>query len=82
MAYNGKRGTTRPDLSPDEFARRTHAARKPRAHPGFKGASQQVAAREGIPLANAERIIGAGKARASAAARKANPRLNRTGGKR
>ena len=48
------------------------------AHPGFAGASKQVAAKEGIPLANAERIIGAGKARASAAAKKANPRLKNT----
>ncbi len=31
-------------------------------------------------MANAKRIIGAGKAKASAAARKKNPRLNRTGG--
>ncbi len=31
-------------------------------------------------MKNAEKIIGAGKANASAAARKANPRLNKTGG--
>ena len=30
-----------------------------KAHPGFRGAAKQVAAKEGIPLANAERIIGA-----------------------
>ncbi len=48
------------------------------AHPGFQGAAKSVASTEGIPMANAERIIGAGKAKASATARKANPRLNNT----
>jgi hypothetical protein len=52
------------------------------AHPGFQGAAAKVAAKENIPMKNAERIIGAGKARASAAAREANPRLNRMGGHR
>lgn len=47
------------------------------AHPGFQGAAAQVAAKQGIPMANAQRIIGAGKAHASAAARKKNPRLNK-----
>ena len=51
-------------------------------HPGFKKVVQQVARREGLPIERAERIIGAGKARASAAARAANPRLDRTAGYR
>ncbi len=51
-----------------------------KAHPGFQGAAEQVAAREGIPMANAQRIIGANKANASTAARRKNPRLNRNAG--
>lgn len=51
-------------------------------HPGFKGAAEQVARREGIPMENARRIIGSNKAHASQAARDANPRLNRTGGRK
>ncbi len=51
-----------------------------KAHPGFMGAAQQVAAKQGIPLGNAMKIIGAGKAGASAGARKKNPRLNRNAG--
>ena len=51
-------------------------------HPGFKGAVAQVARGEGYSKAVAEKIIGAGKAKASAAARRANPRLNRTGGRK
>jgi hypothetical protein len=51
-----------------------------KAHPGFKGATRQVARKEGISIEEAARIIGAGKAHASAAARRRNPRLNRTGG--
>ena len=53
-----------------------------KAHPGFQGAARQVAAKEGVSMKSAERIIGAGKAGASAAARKANPRLNRMGSKK
>jgi hypothetical protein len=53
-----------------------------KAHPGFKGAARSVAAKQGVSMAAANRIIGYGKAHASAAARKANPRLNKTGGKK
>ena len=52
--------------------------KKSSAHPGFKGAMQQVENREGVSPDSAARIIGANKANASAAARKANPRLNKT----
>lgn len=51
-------------------------------HPGFKGAMKQVEAKEGVSKASAAKIIGAGKANASAAAREKNPRLNKTGGKK
>lgn len=50
-------------------------------HVGFKGAQRSVE-KEGYSAATAAKIIGAGKAKASAAARRANPRLNRTGGRR
>ena len=50
-------------------------------HPGFQGAAKQVATKEGVSMESARKIIGAGKANASAAARAANPRLNRTGKK-
>ena len=43
------------------------------AHPGFAGAVKQVARKYG--KAAAARIIGYNKAHASAAAKKANPRL-------
>lgn len=53
-----------------------------KAHPGFKGAAAAVAKKEHMPMENARRVIGAAKRDASPAARKANPRLNRTGGKK
>lgn len=49
-------------------------------HPGFKLVSLTIAHGKHIPLMNAQRILGAAKAHASAAARRRNPRLNRTGG--
>ncbi len=55
---------------------------KSKAHPGFKGAVNSVERKEGVSKKSAEKIIGAGKARASAEARKANPRLNKMGGGR
>lgn len=47
-------------------------------HPGFKGAVREVERKEGMSKESAERIIGYGKAHASAAAKKANPRLKKT----
>lgn len=55
-----------------------------KAHPGFQGAENSVAKRTnpktGKPYGKkaAAKIIGYNKAHASKAARKANPRLNRT----
>ena len=49
-------------------------------HVGFKGAERAVE-REGYSKAAAGRIIGYGKAHASAQAKKANPRLNKHGGR-
>lgn len=53
-----------------------------KAHPGFKGAVASVQHKEGLSHEAAERVIGYGKAHASAAARKKNPRLNRVGGEK
>jgi hypothetical protein len=47
-------------------------------HVGFKGAEKQVQ-KEGYSAKSAAKIIGASKAHASPAAKKANPRLNKTG---
>lgn len=49
-------------------------------HPGFKAVASRIARRNGYSKARADKILGAAKANASAAARKKNPRLNRTGG--
>lgn len=49
-------------------------------HVGFKGAERQVEG-EGYSAKSAAKIIGAGKAHASAAAKRNNPRLNKKGGK-
>lgn len=51
-------------------------------HPGFKGAVNSVEKKEGVSKQSAQKIIGAGKARASEEAREKNPRLNKTGGKK
>lgn len=51
-------------------------------HPGFKGAAASVARKEGIPMKNADAIIAAGARKASPAAKRANPRLNRVAGVR
>jgi len=50
-------------------------------HVGFSGAEKQVE-KEGYSKESAARIIGAGKAHASAAAKRKNPHLNRKGGHR
>lgn len=48
---------------------------------GFKAAAASVEKKEGVSKQSADKIIGAGKANASAAARKANPNLNKKGGR-
>lgn len=50
-----------------------------KAHPGFKAVQAKVEKKEGVSKAAAGRIVGYAKAHASAAAKKANPRLKRTG---
>lgn len=54
---------------------------KSKKHPGFAGAARQVERKEGVSKQSADKIIGAGKARASAAAREKNPNLNKKGGR-
>lgn len=49
---------------------------------GFKAAAGSVARKEGVGMKAADRIIGAGKAKASAGARMKNPNLNKMGGKK
>lgn len=48
-----------------------------KAHPGFQGAAESIASREGLSMASAKAILGASSRHASAAARRVNPRLNR-----
>ena len=50
------------------------------AHPGFKKASASIASRQGIPLERARAILAGATRNASAAAKKANPRLKRVAG--
>ena len=52
-----------------------------KAHPGFAGAARSVARKEGMSIEQASKVIGYGKAHASAAAKRANPRLKKTGHK-
>lgn len=48
-------------------------------HVGFKGAMKSVERKEGVSKKEAAKIIGYGKAHASAKAKRANPRLKRKG---
>jgi len=51
------------------------------AHPGFKAAARSIAKRQGMSIERAAAELAAGARRAGAAARKANPRLNRVKGR-
>ena len=46
-------------------------------HPGFHNVAKSIARKEGVPMKRAEGMLAAATRRASAGARKANPRLNR-----
>ncbi len=46
-------------------------------HPGFKKAAESIEKREGVSKKSAEKILGAGKAHASEAAKRRNPRLRK-----
>lgn len=43
----------------------------------FKAVAKRIAYKQGIPIARANAILAAGTRRASASARRTNPRLNR-----
>ena len=49
-------------------------------HPGFKSAAASIAKKQGVPMDRAKGILAAATRKASPAARKANPRLNRVKG--
>jgi len=49
-------------------------------HPGFKKVAGKIAAKQGIPLENANAILAASSRGASKTAKKANPRLKRVKG--
>ena len=51
-----------------------------KAHPGFKATAKSIAAKEGIPLKNADAILANTTRNASPAAKKANPKLKRVKG--
>jgi hypothetical protein len=50
-----------------------------KSHPGFKAVAGRIAAREGVSRKAAGAILANATRKASPAARKANPRLNRVG---
>lgn len=54
-------------------------AKRSAVHPGFKAAAVKIASRPGFK-GNAGAILAAGARKASAAARRRNPRLNKVGG--
>jgi len=53
------------------------AVKKSKTHPGFKAVQAKIAAKEGISKKRAGAILAASTRRASAKAKKANPRLKR-----
>lgn len=54
---------------------------KSKAHPGFKAVQASIARKEGVSEKRAGAILGAASRRASPAARRSNPNLNRVRGK-
>lgn len=55
--------------------------RNHKAHPGFKGAQESIAQREGVSMESAGAILASSSRHASAKAKDANPRLKRVKGK-
>ncbi len=51
--------------------------RKSKLHPGFKAVAEMIARQQGIPLVQAQAILARRTREASAAAKRANPRLRR-----
>jgi hypothetical protein len=50
---------------------------KQKAHPGFKAVADKIASKEGVSKKRAGAILAASTRKASASAKKANPRLKR-----
>lgn len=50
------------------------------AHPGFKAVASKIEAKEGVSADSAKAILASASRKASAKAKKANPRLNRVKG--
>jgi len=55
-------------------------AKRSRKHPGFAAIQSSIARREGVSKERAGAMLAAGTRRASAAARRKNPRLKRVKG--
>lgn len=55
----------------------TGAGKKRKKHPGFKSAQRSIAERQGISMDRAGAILASGARKASAKAKRANPRLKR-----
>jgi hypothetical protein len=53
---------------------------KKKAHPGFKAVAAGIAKKQGISKEKASAIVAAGARKASAAAKKKNPRLKKVKG--
>lgn len=54
---------------------------KNKAHPGFKAVQQKIARKEGVSEKSAGAILANASRKASPAAKKSNPKLNRVKGK-
>jgi hypothetical protein len=52
-----------------------------KVHPGFKAVAANIARKEGVSKASAGAILASAARKASPAAKKSNPRLNRVKGK-
>lgn len=57
--------------------KQTLAERVKGKHPGFKAAASSIAAKEGVSQDSANAILASASRGASAAAKKANPKLNK-----
>lgn len=53
------------------------AAKKSKAHPGFKAVASKIASKEGVSKESANKILAASSRGASRAAKKKNPRLKK-----
>jgi hypothetical protein len=59
------------------MARKFRPVKKSAAHPGFAAVANNIAASQGLPLERANAILASRTRKASAAAKRKNPRLKR-----